>query len=64
MVNPLAPVLPMEISAGGVTLKVFSMISTFGTALDITAEELKIETFFPADELTKNFFKALEAQAS
>jgi len=63
MISPLAPVLPMEMTAGGVTLKVFSMISTFGTALDITAEELKIETFFPADEFTENFFKTIASQS-
>ena len=64
MINPLAPILPMELNAGGITLKVFSMISTFGTALDITAEELKIETFFPADEFTENFFRRISAQSS
>jgi len=57
---PLAPILPLEMSAAGVTLKVFSMISSFGTALDITAEELKVETFFPADDFTATFFKRLK----
>jgi len=55
--TPTTPILPMEISTGGVTLKIFSMISSFGTAQDITAEELKIETFFPADDFTTQFFK-------
>jgi len=59
MSQPLAPILPMEMTTAGMTLKVFSMISSFGTALDITAEELKVETFFPADEFTKVFFKRL-----
>lgn len=53
---PLAPVLPMEIHTGDFTLKNFSMISTFGTALDVTADELKVETFFPADDFTRDFF--------
>jgi len=57
--QPLAPILPMEMTTAGVTLKVFSMISSFGTALDITAEELKVETFFPADDFTKLFFQRL-----
>jgi hypothetical protein len=56
-----APVLPMEMSVGGVTLKIFSMISSFGTAQDITAEEIKVETFFPADDFTKTFFQQLAA---
>jgi len=56
---PLAPILPMEMTTAGITLKVFSMISSFGTALDVTAEELKVETFFPVDDFTKLFFKRL-----
>lgn len=57
---PIAPILPMHMSVAGVTLKTFSMISSFGTAQDITAEEIKVETFFPADEFTKNFFLQLQ----
>jgi len=59
VMQALTPVVPMELSAGGATLKVFSMISSFGTALDITAEELKVETFFPADDFTAQFFRRL-----
>lgn len=47
--QPLAPVLPIELSAGGAELRLFSMISTFGTPQDITTDELRVETFFPAD---------------
>jgi len=59
MIDPMTPILPMELSANSVTLKTFSMVSTFGTALDVTAEELKIETFFPADDFTKQFFQSM-----
>lgn len=61
MINDSAPVLPVEMSVGNVTLSVYSVISSFGTAQDITADELKIETFFPADEFTKQFFERLSA---
>jgi hypothetical protein len=27
----------------------FSMITTFGTPQDVTADELRVESFFPAD---------------
>ena len=57
---PMAPIMPMQMSVGGITLKTFSMISSFGTAQDITAEEIKVETFFPADEFTKDFFHRLK----
>jgi transcriptional regulator with XRE-family HTH domain len=55
----LAPVFPMEMTSSGITLKTFSMISSFGTAQDVTAAELKVETFFPADDFTKVFFERL-----
>ncbi|MFT5572652.1 MAG: hypothetical protein ACI9FR_001576 [Cryomorphaceae bacterium] len=46
----LLPVLPIEIDLGGFKLKLASVISTFGTAQDVTADELRVETFYPADE--------------
>lgn len=55
------PIFPMEYALGEFTLKVFSMVSTFGTALDITAEELRVETFFPADDFSRDFFQMLAA---
>ncbi len=35
------------------TLRLFSALTTFGTALDISIQELRIESFFPADEATR-----------
>lgn len=58
---PFVPVLPMEISIDNSKLNLFSMISTFGTAIDVTASELKIESFFPADLQTEQFFKTISA---
>lgn len=52
----LLPVLPIEIDLGVFKLKLASVISTFGTAQDITANELRVETFYPADAQTKRFF--------
>jgi hypothetical protein len=53
------PILPLEIGMGDLALKVFTMISTFGTALDVTADELRVETFFPADDFSAQFFRGL-----
>lgn len=36
----------------GVELRLLSMVTTFGTALDLTAAELSIEAFLPADAAT------------
>ena len=41
----------------GVELSLFSTLATFGTALDITLEELSIESFFPADAATRDYLR-------
>jgi len=51
------PMLPIELELGELRLSLSSVISTFGTAQDITADELRIETFYPANEQTAKFFK-------
>lgn len=53
----LVPVLPIEMDLGEIKLSFFSVISTFGTAQDITANELRIETFYPSNDQTSKFFK-------
>ena len=46
------PVLPMHFRKGEVTLKLFTTIATLGTPQDITLQELRVESFFPADPET------------
>lgn len=60
---PPPPILPVEVEIGGMPLKTFTMISTFGTPQDITTDELRLETFFPADDFTENLFKQLAGQS-
>lgn len=55
--TPLLPVLPVVIERDGVRISLFTVIATFGTAQDVTAEELRIESFFPADEATEQLFR-------
>jgi hypothetical protein len=55
---PLAPVLPLIIEADGMRLSLFGTIATFGTPQDITLQELRIESFFPADEETEAIMRA------
>lgn len=46
-------VVPLELDGpDGSVLTFLSTVTTFGTALDLTAAELSIEAFLPADELT------------
>jgi transcriptional regulator with XRE-family HTH domain len=45
--------VPLElITTDGIELRFLSMVTTFGTALDLTAAELSIEAFLPADDAT------------
>ena len=39
--------------------RLFVMLTTLGTPLDVTAQELTIETWFPADEATDRFLRKL-----
>lgn len=41
--------LPLHIRMGELDLRLFTTIMTLGTPQDITLQELRIETFFPAD---------------
>ena len=41
--------LPIHIRRGDLDLRLFSTIMTLGTPRDVTLQELRIETFFPAD---------------
>ena len=57
----LVPVLPFEIAVGGLHISLFAVIATFGTAQDVTADELRIESLFPADAATEALFRAAAA---
>ncbi len=46
---PTGSVLPMHLRKGTVSLKLFTTLATLGTPQDVTAQELRIECFFPAD---------------
>ena len=54
----LVPVLPLEVEKDGARISLFTVIATFGTAQDVTADELRIESLFPADEATEKLFRA------
>ena len=53
----LLPVLPFNMEVGGLRLSMFAVVATFGTAQDVTADELRIETLFPADADTEALFR-------
>ena len=51
--------LPVHIRRDTVELRLFSTIMTIGTPQDITLQELRIETFFPADAASEQTWRGL-----
>ncbi len=51
------PFLPITLRKDGVELQLFTAIATLGTPRDVTLHELRIESFFPADGATGEWFK-------
>ncbi len=54
-----APVLSTCIVKDDLRLELFSIISTLGTPTDITLQELRIESFFPANARTEEILREL-----
>ena len=61
---PMSPVLPLVLARGGLELRLFTMISTFGTPYDITTDEIRVETFYPEDAATEALLQQLVATQS
>jgi MmyB-like transcription regulator ligand binding domain len=51
------PVLPMHFRKGNTKLRLFTTIATLGTPQDVTVQELRIESFFPMDDETREVFR-------
>jgi len=47
-----SPVLPIHFLHDGTSLRLFTTIATLGTPRDVTLQEVRIEFFFPMDEMT------------
>jgi transcriptional regulator with XRE-family HTH domain len=55
----VAPVLPLHLKRDGFEARLFSMLTTIGAPLDVTAAELHIECFMPADDASEEVLRAL-----
>ena len=53
-------VLTLHLRRGDRDLRMFTTLTTLGTPLDVTAQELRIESYFPADEETEEWVRSLE----
>ncbi|GIW19698.1 MAG: transcriptional regulator [Tepidiforma sp.] len=58
---PLLPILPVVLAAGPAKLSFITVVSTFGTPQDALAEQLRVETFYPADAATEEALRRLTA---
>jgi transcriptional regulator with XRE-family HTH domain len=54
-----APFIPVHLRSDHLEVKLFTMMTSIGTPLDVTAEEIHIETYFPADDATESALRAL-----
>jgi len=60
--DPLAPVPPLltlRLRKGDTSLAFFSTLTTFATPRDITLQQLRIESFYPADTATEELARRL-----
>jgi transcriptional regulator with XRE-family HTH domain len=51
--GPILPIIPISFRKDETVLNYFSMVTTVGTPQTVAAQELRIETMFPADEETE-----------
>ena len=54
-------VIPMIIRIDGRELRLFSTITTFGTPMDITLDEVAVESYYPADAESAAYFTETRA---
>ena len=58
------PVVPTHLRLGGTDLRLFTMLASFGTPLDVTTDELRLELFFPADAESQALLEGLAASTA
>lgn len=56
---PAPPITPVRFRYGAGALSFFTTVATFGTPQDITLQEIRIESFFPADRATEDAMRDL-----
>jgi transcriptional regulator with XRE-family HTH domain len=59
--KPPGIVLPLRLRRDGVELELFTTITTLGTPLDITLQELRIETLFPATAAARTALRSISS---
>lgn len=59
VVDQQLPVMTLGLRKGDVEMCFFSTVTTFGTAIDVTTQELRIESLFPATKETQRIIQEL-----
>lgn len=62
--GPLPILIPIELEIDGSVLRLFTTLTTVGTPQDALLQELRVESFFPADKPSGEAMKKLGAEAS
>ncbi len=57
------PFISVHLRRGGLEARLFTTISTIGTPIDATAEDIRIETYFPADEATTRLLRTFASSS-
>lgn len=55
--NHTLPMMSLTLEKDDIKASFFTMITTLGTPLDLTTQELRIESLFPVDNRTKKMFR-------
>jgi transcriptional regulator with XRE-family HTH domain len=58
--HPAGPFVTVHLRSPTLDIRLFTMLTSIGTPLDVTAAELSIETYFPADDATEARLRALQ----
>jgi hypothetical protein len=54
-------ILPLRLRLGDLRARLVSTMTTLGTAQDVTLQELRVESFYPADAETEQLLRNLAA---
>lgn len=50
--------IPVHLRKGDLEVRLFTTLTTLGTPLDVTLDELRIESYYPADDATARWLRA------
>ncbi len=53
------PAAVLHLRRGADELRLFTLLTTIGTPLDVTAQDITLESFFPADDATDRWFRRM-----